>query len=160
MSSWPVGKDRLLELLGSRELERVVPNPEHASRLLEECRGHIVSGRTIGESDPTGAYQLGYSALRKACAALLAHQGLRATKAGGHITVFDAVQAQFNGPHGSQSFAKLHYFRRMRGGAEYPTEDTPPTVPEDADDCLDRAEAVLADATTLLRSGKLDVFDN
>ena len=71
-------------LVAGGELERVTPDAALAARLLADGTRHIESARSAERlSDLTGAYQLAYDALRKAAAALLAVQGLRATSRGG-----------------------------------------------------------------------------
>jgi hypothetical protein len=60
----------------------VSPSAELAGRLLDEAERHLASARTVADDDPAGSYQLAHDAARKACAALLAAQGLRATPAG------------------------------------------------------------------------------
>jgi hypothetical protein len=60
---------------------------------------------------------MAYDAARKAATALLTHQGLRPTTAGGHIAVAEAVRAQFPGVPGLASLDRL---RRRRNQADYP----------------------------------------
>ena len=71
----------------------------------------------------TGAYQPPYDALRKAAAALLAVQGLRATSRGGHIAIQDAVRAQF-GDRGRPSVRSAG-----SGATATPTSTRTPTRP-------------------------------
>ncbi|HOA03641.1 MAG TPA: hypothetical protein PKI27_15130, partial [Dermatophilaceae bacterium] len=100
-------------LVAGGELERVTPDAALAARLLADGTRHIESARSAERlSDLTGAYQLAYDALRKAAAALLAVQGLRATSRGGHIAIQDAVQAQFGGP--GSPFRSFGRIRRNR----------------------------------------------
>ena len=102
-------------MLAQGELDRVQPSAELAERFFAEADRHLASAAQIRTSDPTGSYQLAYDAARKACAALLAVQGLRATSAGGHIAVQDVVRAQFRGV-----FAQFPTLRRVRKQSEYP----------------------------------------
>lgn len=65
--------------------------------LLESARRHFATGRTATTNDPEGSFSLAYDAARKAASAVLAHQGLRGTTAGGHIVIVEAMNAQFPG---------------------------------------------------------------
>ena len=97
--TWGPGRDEVSTLVAGGELERVAPDTALAARLLDDGTRHVESARSAERlGDLTGAHQLAYDALRKAAAALLAVQGLRATSRGGHIAIQDAVQAQFGGP--------------------------------------------------------------
>jgi hypothetical protein len=73
------------QLLREGELERVALSPALAQRLLDEVNRHLGSAELVSESDPTGAFELAYDGARKACAALLAVQGLPSTTRGGHV---------------------------------------------------------------------------
>jgi hypothetical protein len=106
-------------MIARGELERVPASREHAELLLAQARQHLDSAQTIAEPDPAGAYQLLYDAARKALAAVLENEGLRATSRGGHIVVREAVSAQLDPPLGGilRPFDRL---RRRRNQAEYP----------------------------------------
>ena len=110
------------------------------------------------EEDPAGVLQLSYDAARKASAALLAVQGLRATSRGGHIAVIDAVRAQFNDRGGMDVFGKLHRLRRRRNATEYPDPDSPTVTAEDARHALAIARETVDAATRLIASGRVDEF--
>ncbi|MEU4237582.1 hypothetical protein [Actinoplanes sp. NPDC026619] len=66
-------------MLARGELERVAPSRDHADLLLSQARRHLTSAAIIAEADPAGGYQLLYDAARKALAAVLENQGVRAT---------------------------------------------------------------------------------
>src|SRR6185437_14081778 len=97
---WQQGRETLDGMIERGELERVPASREHADLLLSQARQHLTSAKAIAGSDPAGAYQLLYDAARKALAAVLENQGLRATSRGGHIAVREAVSAQGH-VHGS-----------------------------------------------------------
>ena len=61
---------------------------------MADADAHVRLASKGTSDDPAGALQLSYDAARKAAAALLAVQGLRATTRGGHIAVIDSVRAQ------------------------------------------------------------------
>lgn len=159
--TWEKGSAEIFRLLDSSppELERVGQNLAHAERLLGEAETHIRGCELILAVDQPGTAQLAYDATRKACEALLAAQGLRSTRSGGHIAVADAARAQFNGPKGMQIFAKVNQLRRERASTQYPREDTPTVSPADAGETLEVARAVVAAARKLIDSGTLTSFN-
>ena len=88
--------------------------------------------------------------------ALLAHQGLRPTTAGGHIAVVEAITAKFPGVAGLKSLDRL---RRRRNQAEYPDPAGYDAItPEEATEALDAARATTSDARRLLDAPQLGVF--
>lgn len=96
---------------GRDDIDRLLAASERTGHALPRRRrrppGRRRSPTHIGlaaqgtDSDPAGALQLAYDAARKAAAALLATQGLRATTRGGHIAVLEAARAQFNDKGGA-----------------------------------------------------------
>jgi hypothetical protein len=156
--SWKRGRKDVQRLLDDGELERVAPSPEVADRLLHDAEAHIRLGNMGVEDDPAGALQLASDAARKAAAALLATQGLRATTRGGHIAVLDAVRVQFNDNGGMAVFAKINRLRRRRNMTEYPAADSPGVTPQEARQALSVAQATVDAAHQLLLSGKLGPF--
>ncbi len=158
--TWEKGSEEMLRMLDATppELERVSPNLDHAERLLGEAERHILACAQILSIDPPGTAQLAYDATRKACEALLATQGLRSTRSGGHIAVADAARAQFNGPNGMKIFARVNQLRRERANTQYPEEDTPTVTVDDADATLGIAKEVVAAARMLVDSENLTPF--
>ena len=115
---WQQGRARIDGMLAAGQLERVTASREHAERLLAQARAHLALA-TAGSSadlDPIGAYQLLYDASRKALAAVLENQGLRATSRGGHVAVLDAVRAQLDPPMGRRSALRPHAPHAQRRG--------------------------------------------
>jgi hypothetical protein len=115
---WNQGRDKVDTLIADKQIEHVHPDRAAADRLLDEARAHLESATRIADSDAAGAYTLVYDAARKALAAVLENEGLRATSHGGHIAVFEAVRAQLDPPKGStlQPFDRM---RRRRNAVEY-----------------------------------------
>ena len=157
--SWERGGAEIERLIADGELERVPPSEDVAARLLSDAGAHIALASKGLEDDPAGALQLSYDAARKASAALLAVQGLRATTRGGHIAVIDAVRAQFNDRGGMEVFGRLHPLRRRRNRTEYPDLDSPGVNEDDARQALDTTRATVDAARGLLDSGRLDPFE-
>ncbi|HRC13512.1 MAG: hypothetical protein IPJ15_16185 [Actinomycetales bacterium] len=156
--TWEPGHAEVDALLKGGELERVTPDSELAVRLLADSARHIETARSAEAlGDLTGAYQLAYDALRKAAAALLAAQGLRATSRGGHIAIQDAVRAQFGGP--GSPFRSFSRIRRNRNAYEYPDSDEAGPDVGDVDDAVAVSRAALTAAHALMHLGKLGVWD-
>lgn len=85
---------------------------------------HVGSARQSAATDPEGAYTLACDAARRALAAVLQNQGLRATGRGGHTVIHEAVRAQLDPPLG----AMLRPFNRMRARrneVEYRSSEAP-----------------------------------
>jgi len=125
---------------------------------MEEADAHLVSAQRIEDVDRVGAFQLAYDGARKACSALLAVQGIRATTKGGHIAVQDAVIEQFNGPKGFADFKKFRHLRRERGEREYPGPTSPTTSVSDLEAAIEDATTIVGACHKLLDSGKIDRF--
>lgn len=99
---------------------------------------------------------MAYDAARKSATALLAHQGLRPTSAGGHIAVVEAVRAQFPGVPGLTSLDRV---RRRRNQAEYPQPETyDPISASEVEDAIRVADDCIASVRRLLELDELGVF--
>ena len=93
---------------------------------------------------------MAYDAARKACSALLAIQGLRATSRGGHIAVRDVVRAQFgHGPQG-RVLREFDAMRRRRKDAEYPQDAGDAIDAAEVRDAVPKAQAIVDYAASLL----------
>lgn len=146
---WEQGRDTLDGMIRSGELERVPASRDHAEVLLGQARQHLESARAIAGIDPVGSYQLVYDAARKALAAVLENQGLRATSRGGHIAVREAVSAQLDPPLGGvlRPFDRM---RRRRNQAEYPSAEHPSMETEDVERDLPKVEQIVDLAAKVL----------
>jgi uncharacterized protein (UPF0332 family) len=149
VSRWAKGAEQVAALIEARHLQRVVGDPDTVSALLTSARRHVESAKLAVSQDPEAAYSLAYAAARKSATALLIHQGLRPTTAGGHLAVVDTVRVQFPGVPGLTSLDRL---RRRRNQAEYPdprgydpiTEQEANDAIKVAGDCVTSAERLLA----------------
>ncbi|CAN5475384.1 hypothetical protein BH10ACT7_BH10ACT7_17680 [soil metagenome] len=146
---WNEGRAIVDDLLSSGRLTRVAPNRELADDYLRQARQHISSAETLVDSDPEGAFQLAYDAARKSLAAVLVNQGLRASGAGAHMTVHEAVRAQL-GSARTAVMDEFGWMRRLRNTTEYPATGEKPADEHDvreaipaAEQFIDTAEAVL-----------------
>ena len=109
--------------------------------------------------DVDGAYVAAYDAYRMSAEALLAWQGLRATGGdGSHMTIEDAVSAQF--AKDIPAFAKPTFerFRRTRHAAQYFDPDAAPITKSDASWAIEKASAALGCAKALLDNSSLGRF--
>lgn len=156
--TWDRGKERIQKLIDDGELQLVEPSDELARFLIGEAAGHINSAKEIASKDFTGAYQLAYDGARKACASLLAPQGLRATQYGGHVAIETAVKEQFSGRRGAQSFLAFGRMRRTRNQLEYPGNGPWSADEGDVSDAIVSAEAILTDAHRILARNVLTQF--
>jgi len=82
---------------------------------------HLASALTPAETDTVLAYDALHGANRKALTAILLAQGLRPTRSGGHIAVYDAVHAQLEPPLG-RDLSAYHRVRRARNAGDYREE--------------------------------------
>ena len=146
---WQQGRDAVEAMIARRELEPVPASRDHADLLLSQARRHLASAGAIAEDDPAGAYQLLYDGARKALAAVLENQGLRATSRGGHIAVREAVSAQLDPPLGVvlRPFDRM---RRRRNQVEYPSAAAPAITAEEVTRDLPKVEEILAVAVKVL----------
>lgn len=142
MSRWNQGRPAVDRLIARGEIERVPASQQAAEGELRRSRTHVRSARELVSSDPEGAYTLAYDAARRALAALLQNQGLRATSRGGHTAVYEAVRAQLDPPLG----AVLRPFNRMRARrneVEYRSSEAPSVTAEELTADLPKVEALI-----------------
>lgn len=146
---WNQGRAEIAAMIAESELQRVPASREHADRLLAQAARHLVTARDIAVRDPEGAYALAYDGARKALAAVLENQGLRATARGGHLAVYRAARAQLDPPLGTvlRPFDRM---RRQRNSQEYPDFDAPALTAAHVLEDLDNAVAIVETAARTL----------
>jgi hypothetical protein len=156
VSRWGRGADQVAALIEGRHLQRVVADADTVAASLGSARRLVASARLVVAQDPEAAYILAYDAARKSATALLNHQGLRPTTAGGHLAVVDAVRAQFPGVPGLTSLDRL---RRRRNQAEYPDPSSyDPITTDEADNAIKVASDCIASTERLLELDQLGIF--
>lgn len=138
---WPLGADEVSGMLERGELERVRPSPDHADLLIDQSDGHLRAAAPLVDLHPSSAYNLLYDAARLAMTAALAKQGLRPTRAGGHLAVQEAVEAQL-GPNVRHIVRSFRLLRRRRNDNEYPSLDTLPITADEAREGLQDAHDI------------------
>jgi hypothetical protein len=148
MSSWSRGREEILGMIQRRELTQVVAESELASRMIETAQQHLVSAQLLAGSDSYLAYAALHDAVRKALAALLQVQGLRATTTGGHLAIQHAARAQFGSSMGA-ILRPVDRIRTTRHEGEYPGPTT--WIDQDTvNDDLPAAQAVVDAAAKAL----------
>jgi len=146
---WAQGEHEIDGMLERGELEYVTPSHDHAALLMDQAEAHLGSAQPLVETDPPSAFTLLYDGARKALTALLAVQGLRPTRAGGHVAVQQAAEAQL-GPNTKHLVRAFGGLRRRRNESEYPSPEDPPVTVEEARDGLDDARSIVEVAQRLL----------
>ena len=140
---WDQGREAVDALIAKNEIEQVQPGRATADRLLDEARAHLKSAAQIADSDAAGAY----ASARKALAAVLENEGLRATSRGGHIAVFEAVRAQLDPPLGG-TLVPFDRMRRRRNAIEYSPEGS--VVADDVREDAVKVQAIVDTAAQVL----------
>ena len=130
-------------LLDRGQIERVEPNPQHARRLLADARRHLASARLLGTTDDVAAaFVTAYDSARKALAAMLAVQGLRARGGdGGHRVLGELMQAQL--PRHKRLLREFDWMRMTRNDTEYPDPERPTATTEDLNAGITAAERIV-----------------
>jgi hypothetical protein len=141
MSRWPVGEFAVEGMIERREIEVVQASVEHANLLMHQADGHLDSADPLTRTHPPSAFALLYDGARKAMTAVLARQGLRATRAGGHVAVQEAIEAQL-GPNAKVVVRPFRTLRRRRNESEYPNLGDPTVTQLEAIEGLEDARAI------------------
>lgn len=141
------GRDAITYLIEAKRLEQIAV--EGRQKAGDEVLGQAerrlgTANAGIDVGDIAGAFAVAYDAYRMAAESLLLRQSLRPTAGeGSHVTVEDAVSAQFS--DSIPEFAKPTFerFRRKRHSAQYYDADTPPLTSEDARWAISLARAAV-----------------
>lgn len=149
MTRWPSGSAAIEQMIGDGRLQQVPPSRRQADSLIEQARIHVAAAESITDLDPAGAYQLTYDAARKALVSVLANQGLRPTRTGGHIAVYDAISAQLERAVG-QIIRPFDRLRRTRNNIEYPSGNAPAVTADDVTADMSKANDIIDMAARLL----------
>lgn len=130
-------------LLGRGQIEKVSANPDHALAILADSRKHLGSAQLLATTDDVAAaFVMAYDAARKALAAMLAVQGLRAKGGdGGHRVLGELMQAQL--PQAKSLLREFDWMRQKRNDTEYHEENRPTATAEDVSDAIPAAERIV-----------------
>lgn len=163
MSPWPTGGTTVsyllergrLEALGDTDLEFA------ATTALARARKRLSTAAAALEGgDLDGAYVAAHDAYRMAAEALLVRQGLRATGGdGSHMTVEDAVAAQFSDRIPGYAKPIFERLRKTRHTAQYFDPSASPIEEADARWAIEVSRASVDAAGDLLASEPLARFD-
>jgi hypothetical protein len=155
MARWEKGERTVQYLVEKGRLESFEAKEldAQAAALIGRAalRVDTTASAALDGGDIDGAYVAAYDAYRMAAESLLARQGLRASGGdGSHMTVEDAVSAQFAGD--IHAFAKPTFerFRRTRHSAQYFDPNAAPITKADASWAIEKAKAALSGVTALL----------
>ena len=152
ITRWEQGRVVVDRLLAEERVQRVVPSRELADLMIARARTHLTTAAGDAKADPTSAFQTAYDGARKALAAILANEGLRATSApGAHAVLLEVCMAQLDPPLG-HTLMHFDWLRRTRNNAEYPTLDMPDINEADVADAIHFASEIVAVAEQVLDS--------
>jgi len=132
-------------LLHDGLLERVSGAAADGFDLIASAQALLASASRENDTNPEASLVLAYDAARKACAALLAQQGLRARSVGHHATTEAVVRAQFGGPF--DAFGRM---RRRRVEVQHPQFPGDSVSSSEALGAIDLAQQIVAAASTLV----------
>ena len=151
---WQIGVAEEENLIDQGEIEVVEPSPEHADLLMRQAATHLASVPALLPADPPGAFAVLYDAARKSMGAVLARQGLRATRKSGHRATQEAIEAQL-GLSARRVVRTFRALRLRRHDAEYPSLGTPEvTTIVDTPEGQPRQGPRRARGTTAMPSGR------
>lgn len=163
VARWPRGEQAVqflvdrgrLESFEASNLNKVADVQIHRATL--RLNATAVSALVKGDVD--GAYAAAYDAYRMAAEALLGRQGLRATGGdGSHMSVEDAVSAQFAAEIPAFAKPTFERLRRTRHTAQYFDPTAAPITRSDAEWAIEKAFAAVAGAKGLLSAMPLERF--
>jgi uncharacterized protein (UPF0332 family) len=153
MARWPRGEQTVAFLLDRGRLERIDAQnlAAMADTLLDRARRRVATASAaLDLTDADGAYAAAYDAYRMAAESLLVRQGLRATGGeGSHMTVEDAISAQFGGDIVAFTKPTFERMRRTRHTAQYFDPSAAPITDDDARWAIEKATAAMTDVQSL-----------
>lgn len=153
--SWEKGRDTVRSMISDGAIERVPASATQSQSLVAEAKRHLVSAELVADDDPSGAYALAYDGARKAFVAILATQGLRPTSSGGHLAVYDAIDAQFGASLGGV-VRPYNRMRVRRNQIEYPSGSAPSMTAAEVRRDVEKVGNIIAMAEKLIST--LDSF--
>ena len=150
-------------LIGKGRLESVAADDlgEVAEALVERAALRVGTSApaVLDGGDVEAAFVLAYDAYRMTAESLLARQGLRATGGdGSHMTVEDAVSAQFGQDIPEFAKAAFERFRRTRHSVQYLDLSAAPITRQDASWAIKKAGTALAGTRQFLAHATLGRF--
>jgi hypothetical protein len=163
MSTWEPGRRTVEFFIERGRLEHVdgATAAVGADEVLARSgRRLLTASAGLQAGDVEGAFVAAYDAYRMAAESLLLRQGLRSTGGGGsHVTVEDAVSAQFTGEIPEFAKPTFERFRRARHAAQYFDASAPEITEDDAHWALATARGAEEGTRTLTSSDSLPLFE-
>lgn len=163
MTRWPEGERAVAFLIDRGRLEALGDTDlaATAEKAIARARKRLSTAVAALEGgDVDGAYAAAYDAYRMAAEGLLLRQGLLATGGeGSHVTVEDAVAAQFAGRIPGYSKATYERFRKTRHTAQYFDPSAPPLEQADAEWAIEVSRPTVDAASALIGSEAVDRFN-
>lgn len=155
MARWQRGEHTVAYLVGKGRLENIEAEDlvVFADALIRRAalRLETTAVAALAGGDEEGAYVAAYDAYRISAEALVACQGLRTTGGdGSHVTIEDAVSAQFAAVIPAFAKPTFERFRRGRHGAQYFDPDVAAITKADASWAIEKAAEALSGARELL----------
>jgi HEPN domain len=163
VARWRRGERAVRHLIGRGRLESFesadLAGLAEAQVARAALRVEATATAALEMGDVDGAYVAAYDAYRMAAESLLARQGLRATGSGGsHLTVEDAVSAQFAADIPAFDKRTFERLRRTRHAAQYFDPTAPPITKADALWAIGKARAALSGVKKLLAGSSPERF--
>ena len=163
MARWEKGERTVRFLISRGRLESVEVEDLAASTdaLIARAtlRVEATAAAALKAGDVDGAYVAAYDAYRMAAESLLVRQGLRASGGdGSHMTVEDAVSAQFGTDIPAFAKPTFERLRRTRHTAQYFDPAAAPITKPDASWAIQKATAALSGVKVLLAESPPDRF--
>jgi hypothetical protein len=155
VARWPKGEQTVQFLVERGRLESFVASdlPALASAQVRRAvlRPEATAVSALEKGDVDGSYAAAYDAYRMAAEALLGRQGLRATGGdGSHMSVEDAVSAQFASVIPAFAKPTFERLRRTRHTAQYFDPSAAPITRPDAEWAIGRARAAMSGVQAVL----------
>ena len=149
-----LGRGRLERIDGSTAGESATTIIGRATRRLLTADGGLAAG------DVEGSFAAAYDAYRMAAEALLIRQGLRATGGeGSHMTVEDAISAQYAKQIPGLAKPTFERLRRTRHSAQYFDPSSAEISADDSAWALSTARTVVETVEGLLSAEPPDLFE-
>ena len=157
------GRSTIEYLLGRGRLERIdgrTAADSAATIVARAARRLLTADGGLQAGDIEGAFAAAYDAYRMAAEALLVRQGLRATGGeGSHMTVEDAISAQYAKQVPGLAKPTFERLRRTRHSAQYFDPSSAEISAEDSAWALSTARVVVETVEGLLAVDPPDLFE-
>jgi len=138
----PVGDAELVKLVADGALRRVEADPTAARAELSAARAHLETAAAAASTDPNGAFQLAYDAMRTGITAHMRANGYRVgSGAGAHLKTGRYASAALDEDALAAHIDAFDDLRALRNQSEY---DALLLDENDARDALLHARAIVA----------------